>query len=1044
MKAHDTDLTGTLTRWSLERRITVLMLFLTILVVGVIAMLGIPLELVPQGYESQSLQVFVPFPNSPARETLEKITLPLEEELSTVRQLQQINSWSGSGGANAFLLFKPGADMDVAYREVRDRVERARLLFPEEVDRVFIHKEDVSGIPVAAIGLAIDPALTDRYSLIQREVIKPLSRIDGVARVNINGLEEKEIIIEVDKQRAEAHGLNIYQLAQELSGDNFTMASGNIRESGDTYLLRSVATFTSLEDIERRPLNDRVRLKDVARIVYEEAEKDFSVRVNGRPAVAAIVLKEGEANTVALSRRLREAVEEMKQNPRLANIQLEMIFNQGSVVEDSAASLVNGGKLGGFFAALVLYIFLRRFRLTMIITLSIPLSILIALVVMFFAGETLNVLSMLGLVICVGLLVDNSVVVAENIHRLRQDGLSRRDACIKGAGEIALAVTLATLTTVIVFLPAALIEGEAKFFLMRLAIPISVALLASLLVALVFVPLSVYLTLPAREGEEVPRTLRARMQHRVDKVMKRFYALTFGALNHGYNISLAFFLRHRLDLVLGMGAVFYLTFAVAWKEVELVPTQEEDQTGFRVGARMSDEYSFEDVSAWFSEAEKVLETNKEAFGLRGYLVVHHRRGGHLEGWFDREKRQDRPAKEITEAFVKALPKRPGLRLYYGQENRNREAKGKEVFTVRLEGEDPELLDDVAGQIEPILLRVKGVLGVREGNDAGPTEMAMVIDRERATSSEVNPGTIAGVIGYALRGQSLPKYNQDGREIPVRIRFEEEDRATLQALNDFMVPTADGGVLPISALTETRMMSAPRGIFRSNKRVSRMITLDLKTDEAAEARRRLEALEGNLDLPEGISFGSTQFSDPMAEFAQFQIAIPLAVLFIYMLMGFLFESFILPLSIVLTIPLSTIGVVWIHYVTGKDLDVLGCVGAILLVGVVVNNGIVLIDYVNRLRSQGMERTQALLTATHRRFRPIVMTALTTIIGMIPLAMSEPNEIGLSYKSFGLTLIGGMTTASILTLLVVPVFYTFFDDIRTTVARLPWGGSGRMRS
>jgi HAE1 family hydrophobic/amphiphilic exporter-1 len=303
-----------LTEFSLRRRITVLVILLSILVVGIIASTGIPLEIFPRGYTGSHLHVYVPWPNAPTEEVLDEITLPLEEELSTARGIQRINSWSANHGCSVFLEFKNGTDMDVAYREVRDRTERARLLFPDDVDRVYIRKEDASGIPVAVIGMAFDPSLTDFYTLLQREVIQPIQRIDGVANVRVDGLEEKEVLIEVDRESAEAHGLNLYQLAQDLSGDNFTMASGLVRESGRKWMLRSVATFRSLDELENRPIAPNVRLRDIASVRYAEPEKRYSVRVNSRPAVAVVILKEGEANTVDVSRRISAHFKELQQN----------------------------------------------------------------------------------------------------------------------------------------------------------------------------------------------------------------------------------------------------------------------------------------------------------------------------------------------------------------------------------------------------------------------------------------------------------------------------------------------------------------------------------------------------------------------------------------------------------------------------------------------------------------------------------------------------------------------------------------------------------
>lgn len=1028
-ETEEQNLTNSLTRFSLDRRITVFVSLLTIIVVGIIASLGIPLETFPSGYEFPAMHVSVPWRDAPAQAVLEKITLPLEGEIATVRNIDGLNSWSRNGNGGVFVRFKRGTDMDVAYREVRDRVERARLLFPEDVERTFIYKHDMSGIPLLAIGVVVDTNINDVYNLIQKDIILPLRRIDGVANVRADGLSEKEILIEIDKTLSDAHNVNIYQVGQELGGDNFTMASGNVRDAGKKFLLRSVAAFKSLEELENRRINATTRLKDIATIKYEAPERRHAVRVNRKPAFALIVQKESEANTVEVCRAVARALEDLKNNPRLGEVMLQPFFNQGEVIEDSLGNLINNGRVGGLLAALVLFVFLRQIRLTVIIGMSIPLCLLIALVVMYFMGESLNILTILGLVICVGLLVDNSVVVAENILRLRNSGYSKRDACITGASQIALAITLATLTTVAVFLPMSLVEGEGKFFMLRMSIPICVSLLASLAVALVFIPLSVYLTVPKRHEEETKPTLYSRLIW----VIERLYDWTFGKLKIFYGFVLAAALRRRLELLIIVGIVYALTINIAFKEVDLAGTQKEDQLSLRISIRMSNEFTFEETAEYFAKAEKIVEGRQKEYGLSGFFVSHGKRGGQLEAWLEKDAPRTLNAKEIGSKIYKELPRQAGVTLYYAEENQAEKVSGPDVFSITLEGDDMSLLEDIADQLQPIVTQVDGVIGVRMNNDDAPSEMALVVDRERTAASQVNPNTLAGVVGYALRGSGLPRYNEKGKQIPVRVRYQEKDRETLSDLDNFFVPTETGSFLPISALTSVRMLDTPRGISRRDRKVSHSLVLELEKDKAKEARSTLLAIQELIDLPEGVRFQMDRFSWNNEDLASMQFAAVMSVVFIYLLMGVLFESFILPLSIVITIPLASIGVGWIHYWTDKDLDMLGIVGIILLIGVVVNNGIVLIDYVNRLRRDGMERAEALLKGADRRFRPIIMTAMTTIIGMLPLTVSKPTAIGMSYKSFGLTLIGGMTTATLLTLLIIPVFYTFFDDARAAFAR-----------
>ncbi len=1028
MSPRDVDHSGKLTRFSLDRRITVLVLFVSILVVGTVAALGIPLELIPRGYDEPFLGVWVPWRDAPAPEAEEKIAIPLEEELSSIKGLEGINSFSSSGGVRVWMRFKQGTDMDVAYREVQDRIERARGRFPEDADRIYMRKDDHSGIPVSVLGVAVDPNVIDVYNLVQKEIILPIERVDGVASVDVQGLEEKEILIELDRGKVEAAGLNIYEMSQELSNDNFTLASGTVNYGARKLLLRSLARYESLEQIENLKVAADVRLKDVAVVKYEEPEKRYRVRVNSRQAFAVVVLKEGQANTMEVSERVNRTLEKIQANPRLQSTLVISLFNQGDIITESLSTLLDSGKIGGLLAVIVLFCFLRRFRLTAIITLSIPLSIVIGLAVMFFAGESLNILTLLGLMICVGLLVDNSIVVAENIFRLHREGMPRREACIKGAGEIALAITMATLTTIIVFLPVSLVEGQGQFFLMRLAIPVTVSLTASLFVALVFVPLAVYLTLPAPGNGRGETSLFRRLHNRLNVWLHVAYDQTLLRLNHEYTRVLGFFLRRRIDLVLGMMALFAVTIAVAFSQVKMTPVQEEERGGFDLEVEFQHSTTLPEAEEWFDRAEKVIESRKEELGLEGYFMVHWATGGEIEGWFTNPRTTDLSPREVTEIVKKALPVTPGMRVFTGEQSEIEQEENKSVHVVTLQGDKHEPLEQAAEQLGEFLVTVPGVIGIRKSADREPQELTLEVDRERSQRHGVNPAIVAGVVGYALRGTTLPRYRMGDKEVPVRVRFRKQDRQDLHELESFAVPAA-GGFVPLSSVTEARVVPTMRGIFRQDKRVTRNITLELAEGKEEETRQTLMFILSQIDLPEGIRFGTnvqqqSQNEDQMA----MMFAAAFSIIFIYLLMGYLFESFILPLSIILTIPLAAIGVGWTHYFMGLNIDFLGMVGAILLIGVVVNNGIVLIDYVNRLRDAGHARQEAILLAADRRFRPIMMTALTTIFGMFPLLTGGTSSIGLSYTSFGLTLIGGMTTATLLTLLVVPIFYTLFDDGR----------------
>ncbi|MEM1178187.1 MAG: efflux RND transporter permease subunit [Acidobacteriota bacterium] len=1026
-----------LPRFSLDRRITVLVLLATVLVVGTIATLGLPLELIPRGFEAPNLLVRGFWSNAPAQEMLDQIALPLEEELATVGGVENMFTFATNGFTRIILSFKSGTDMDVAYREVRDRLERARTRMPDDADRVEIRKADETAIPVFAFGIAVDPELTDSYNLIRNEIIMPINRVDGVAGISVQGLVEKEVLIELDRERTEAAGLNIFELGLELADDNFTMASGHVESGGKKLLLRSVAKYPNLDALRQRKLDRNVRLADVATVRYAEPETRFRARANSKPAYFAVVVKESEANALEVSERIAAAVEKMQENPRLGLLDIDVFFNQGKTILESLDTLLDSGRIGAAFAALVLFFFLRRFRLTLIVALSIPLSIFMGLAAMYFFGETLNIITLLALMISVGLLVDNSVVVAENIFRHYQTGCGRRLACIRGAGEISLAVVMATLTTMVVFLPVSLVEGVGQFFLLRLSIPITVSLLASLLVALVFVPLSVYFTL-GRSG-----TRSQALGERARSALATLYEASFGRVNRGYNAILAFFLRRRLDLVMAVAAVVTLTVAWPGQRVESGVVQEEERGGFDVDVQLPPSTTLEEAEAHFDRVEKILEAKKGEWDLMTYLIVHTRSSGEVQGWFNTPRNNDVSTRDLVEELVALMPERAGTEIYtgLGSDDAN-EMKNLQVF--RMVGDDPRQLEALAADLEEVLGKVEGVIGVKRAADEVAEEMAIRLDRERVQRLGINPQAVAGVIRNSIGGRALPKFYRDGREIPVRVRYREEDRESLSQLWDFRVPTSSGDVVSVGAVTSAERLAGADRIWRTNKQVTRSIILELRDGEEKETRKRLNALVAQIDLPEGVKFGSPRRGGgAVDDVQQMLFAAMLSVVFIYLLMGFLFESFILPLSIVTTIPLAAIGVVWGHFLSGVDIDSLGWVGAVLLIGVVVNNGIVLVDAVNRLRAEGMERTEALLASADRRFRPIMMTALTTICGMVPLLLGQTSSIGLSYQSFGVTLIGGMTVATLLTLLVVPVAYTFFDDLRLKLEELMRGVFGGRR-
>ena len=965
---------------------------------------------------------------------MDKIGLPLEEELSTVRGLDSITTHGYKWGARVELRFKHGTDMDVAYREVRDRTERARTRFPEGTEKPFIYKHKPGAEPVVSFRISYDLD-SDYYDLIQKHVITPIQRIDGVADVNFR-IYQRELKIEVDKDRADAHGISIGQIANRLRSDNFTLASGSVVDGGKKYTLKSSSAFGTMDEIRHIPLNADVFLKDVATITYEPEEAERLYRYNAQPANGISVNKESEANTVEVSQKIVRTIEEIQRNPDLKGFDLSIYDNQGEDIIARLNALIHNGQMGAFLAAIVLFFFLRQFRMTLVISMAIPLCLLIALTVLFFAGKTLNSLTIMGLVICVGLLVDNSVVVAENIHRHFANGSSRKEACLRGVGEIGFAITIATLTTLIVFSSALLTEGEMRFYIQTMSLPVITAITASLGTALMFIPLCVYVTLSDQR-----RARRSRWHagwQRVGGFFRDIYEATFERLNRTYNHGLKFFLKHRLDLALILFVGLTATYLVS-QTLNRTRRQQEMIRYFSIDVRFPDKYTMDQRLAYFKKVEALMETNREIYDLKAHEVHYGKWYGRFAGFFAVDRESDLTREEAIDRIYEDFPKEPGVQVRYkGKEGDEQKDDKSAMHHIRLVGDDPELLKEVAENLKPTFEMIPGVVAFMDSasEDEGPSELALIVDRDKASSIGVNPRTLAGTIGAAVRGDNLPRFNSQGRQIPVRLLFEEEDRSDIDDLYNYQVPTEDGRMSTVGALTRTTFLkNEDDAIRRHNKKVQQWFGMKLTPGpESWKIKRAIEEAKKAIELPEGVSFDESKPAFEDEDRRQGFLMIVLAIIFVYMLMAFFFESLLIPFSIILTVPLASLGAILALKLTDTFIDEMVYTGGLLLVGIVVNNGIVLVDYANRLRRSGLDRTEALLTAARHRFRPIVMTALTTICGMIPLTFGSSQGMGINFQSFGLVLIGGMTSATLFTLLAVPVFYTLIEDAEQSMQHI----------
>ncbi len=1024
-------------RLSLRRPVAMMMVLASMMVLGAIALARMPLELIPSGFSAPFLSVSVSYPDATARDIEEKITKPLEASISTTPGIDQIISNSTAGTAQITMVFEGEVDMDVAYRQVRDRINRVRPDLPPDVKDVRIRKESGDSLPVAFYGVMWDDELADPMLVIDQHLVRPIERIDGVGIVNMWGRVDPEVRIDVDRARAESAGVNMVGLVSALGRANFTLASGSVEDSGKTLLLRSDAAFTNTDDIGDTMIRaDGLRLRDVAEVTLGPPERTRYDRYNGRPSTVMFVVKESQANTVEVCERIKAAVAEATRHPDLAGIQVEQVFIQGDMIRYSLDQVVGSGIQGGWLALGVLIFFLRRVRITVVIALSIPLSLFLALPVMYFTGQSINLVSLVGLMICVGMVVDNSVVVAENIARFRRRGLGPYAAALQGAGEVALAMTLATLTTVIVFLPASLLsEGPTQFFMVRMVTPVCVSLLASLFVALVLVPLASALLL----ADEAPRGRRSTggsWLRRVDaawkRVLGRAYDLTVGWSNEAYGRLLRVILRRRMDVVM-LTIVAMASTVVPFSKVPFASGQQFGSRRITINYSMPAETTLAEAAAFFLEIEGLLEREGPKWRVSGQYIGHDENTGTVQVFFEKPTDGEPPFEQFAKELAEHLPNKPGWK----KSSQFAESDGArdDAFRVSIFGDDHDLLAETRDQLQERLLEIEGVIGVRSGEDTRRRdELALSIDRAMSERFGVSADALANTVAYAIRGAPLPRFHTPEKELEVRIRYRAQDRTDVDEILGWTVPARQGGSVPIEVLADKRVGRGEASLQRVNKRVGTAIRLELSNDDRAGTIARIQEFMKGYRLPEGLSFDADSDRKAIDDLAKdLGGAMLLGTIFILLVMGFLFESFVLPLAVLPSIPLSFVGVWWVLYATGESIDPLAGIGIVLLLGVVVNNAIVLIDFVNAARAQGLSRTEAIVQAGRLRYRPILMTSLTTIGGLLPLALTEPTGEGIAYQAFGKALLGGMSTATVLTLVVVPVAYCYLDDLREALGR-----------
>lgn len=1004
------------------------MILLSLLVVGTIATQMIPIALFPDDYDQPQINIGVSYRNSTPDDSEEQVTRPIEEALGAVPNLRRVYSNTQSNYVSVQVQFHKGTDLSEAYANVSDRMERVMTEMPDQVERINIFKWNSNDIPIVWAAMIYGEKEMDVDFLADRYVLPAFQRINGVGNVELNGIRGREVRIVVDHDRLAAHNIPVAELAQTLNNQNFNLSAGKIVEGKSERYVRSVGRLQTLSEFEGILLQPEtgVTLGDIAKVEFSPLD-DWNVFSLERDKSYGISFtRSSGANVVEVTQAIEATMQELQSNPELGDLRFHVFWNQGNHVTESIDNLKQSGLWGGMFSFIVLMIYLRSLRMTLTITLAIPLSLLCSVIALFFLGWSLNMATMMGLLLSVGLVVDNSIVIVENIQIKRLQRSSAKDAALFGASEMGLAITLATLTTIVVFLPLILMGdgGEMQFWLLRIGTPVMTSLIASLVIALLLIPLAtVYFSDKPKES---------------DKKIGHSRACAF------YEKVLEWTLRNRNYVSIALIAVLLVSFAVPFKKIK-----QNADSGALQNVNLRYEFpggqSLEEISEYLSGVYDYIESKRDAYNYKTYSAWYTAAFGNIEIHLNQEtkpwyvtaytgmaqglglmKNPHLSRQEIIEDLRKNITPSPGSRLRF---NWNEQDSNK-AFNVALYGDDTETLRGLSKEVERRLRSVEGLVAVETEEDVNRQELNLTLDKEKALRFGIDPGMISGAIAYTVRGNEVGYfYEPNGRQLRIRIWLEEEDRDSMDELRKINFNGVDGSQVPLESLVSVSYDDSSGSIRRQNRKtVIRIRGIATKEDSKA-LFKRTDAVMADFEMPRGYRWDKGGQYQQMQESNQtFTFTLIMITVFIILLMGAMFESFILPFCVFLTMPLAAIGVVWTLYLTNTPFNIMASIGIIILLGVVVNNGIVLIDLITRLRAEGIPRFEAIIEAGKRRFRPIWMTSLTTIFGMIPMALGDAKMMQMSYSPLGRAIMGGMLTSTFLTLIIVPLFYTLFDDLR----------------
>jgi HAE1 family hydrophobic/amphiphilic exporter-1 len=1000
------------------------MVVLTVLIIGMVAWPRLPIQFL-MDMDIPVLSIYIPYPEATPEQVENEVALPVEGALKTISGVRRISCNASQGGCSLWMRFSWDTNMAVANAELRDRLERVRLKLPREIEHIFIHRYDQERIPVLEFALFRAERQDELALFARKQLRRQLMRVEGVADIEISGQEVESIFVDFDQNALSSLELNIYDVVAAINTATIDLGIGQVLDAHTVCFVRLRNEFDNTVDLENVIISRRgIRLKDVAKIDVRVPPGADTFTIDGKRGIIARVIKEGDANAVATCDAVRAEIDRLRSHPEFSDVEVFVFSDQSEIIRFALDSLYLAGQYGSVLACVVLWLFLRRLRATLLVALAIPASMVTALVFLYFAGQSLNLVTIGALLISVGMLVDNAIVVIENIHRHHALSSDYAENARRGAAEVGLAVTASTTTTVVVFIPVFYMEsGELARVMREFAGPISVSLFASLALALTVIPLA--------ESHIRPS------QHELWKWMKnQLPRPRFQPLGHLRGFYAGFIRRAVVGRHLVLGGILLLlalTYWVPYRQTGFRQFPEMDMREVGVEFRADTNFGEENAKAAMEQLAARIEVHRERLGIRNLYMYSGGWGGYLRAYLVKPK--DLPpgaalpfsTEEVRQELSRILPYRvPGGTVDCGVMHATPE-EGQRV-TVKLQGDDRETLGRLSEELMRRMAALPELADVKSSKPQDRDEIQLVVDKTRAASFGATPMSVARTVNFALGGASLPYMIKDGQEIAVRGQYAWTDRGDKGDLEAMRVQGPGGALVSLTQLADMHKGDTPPGISRSNGK-SYLDVYGRATDrDVLPVRDKLRGMLAQFDLPPGYSAELDENLQRIDETMEnFRRTLTMALILIYFVMAALFESWLLPLSIITTVPMAFVGVYWSMYLTNTQMDTISLVGSILMCGIIVNNGIVIVDHINLLRQQGLSRIDAVVQGSCNRLRPVLMTTLTTVFGILPIAVGNSAAGGI-LDSLGRALVGGICAGSLLTLFVVPLTYTVIDDLR----------------